>query len=289
MHISLHQHSQRRHFQSPLLQLAERDNGATFTLVPCPSGTGQIMSAFATGEIDISIALTESLLAGITKGNTSFKFIGTYIESPLNWAVITGVNSTYPSIADLEGTKFGISRQGSGSEVMANVMALQKEWKQKPTFQINDSFVKLRESVNDGSTSAFMWEWFTTLPYVKSGEVKFIGNQLTPWPSWSIVGGVALDSARVSKFVDALDGAVREFDKGRASGEAVQYVHKTFGYEVEDVQKWIEGVTYSQKHLSVVKKDVVESTLDTLVDAHVIEKKVWDMDLYVNSNVAKLE
>ena len=278
-----------RHFQSPLLQLAERDNGNTFVLVPCPSGTGQIMAAFANGEIDVSIALTESLLAGITKGQDSFKFIGTYIESPLNWAVITGVNAPYNSIADLEGTCFGISRAGSGSEVMANVMALEQQWKKQPTFQINDNFKKLRQSVNDGDTSAFMWEWFTTLPYVKSGEVKFIGNQLTPWPSWSIVAGVAVDSAKLRTFVDSLDHAVRQFDQGRQSGQAVDYVHKTFGYDKEDVQKWIQGVTYSQQHLSTVKKSVVTHTLDTLVNAHVIEKRDWDMHTYINTDVAKLE
>ena len=30
------------------------------------------------------------------------------------------------------------------------------------------------DSVNDGTTSAFMWEWFTTKPYVDSGEVRFV-------------------------------------------------------------------------------------------------------------------
>ncbi|TIB65733.1 hypothetical protein E3P77_02605 [Wallemia ichthyophaga] len=278
------------HFSSPLLQLAERDGGATFVLVECPSGTGQIMSKLAAGEIDISIALTESLLAGRVRGNTTFELIGTYIESPLNWAVITAADSPYCSLSQLQGTTFGISRAGSGSQVMANVMALEKKWSEKPDFAIQGTFEALRGSVNDGSTSAFMWEWFTTLPYVKSGEVKFVGNQLTPWPSWSIVAGVHVDHTQATAFLDALDDAVRLFDKGRSDGSAVQYVHDTFGYDKDDVHKWLDGVTYSQNHLRVVSKSVVENTLNTLVDANVIEKQAeWDIASHVNTNVAKLE
>ncbi|TIB74095.1 hypothetical protein E3Q23_02767 [Wallemia mellicola] len=283
-------HHVKTHFQSPLLQLAEKDNGKSFVLVPCPSGTGQIINAFKNDEIDVSLALTESLLAGIAKGATEFKFVGTYIESPLNWAVITGANAPYTSIKDLEGTTIGISRKGSGSEVMANVMALQKEWKNPPKFLINDNFAKLRQSVNDGSTSCFMWEWFTTLPYVKTGEVKFIGNQLTPWPSWSIVAKPSLDRSLVAQFVDNLDQAVRAFDESRTSGEAVDYVAETFNYDKQDVQEWIKGVTYSKSHLRVVKKSVVESTLDTLVDAKVIEKNgEWDISQFVNRDIATVE
>lgn len=173
---------------------------------------------------------------------------------------------------------------------MANVMALEKKWSEKPDFAIQGTFEALRGSVNDGSTSAFMWEWFTTLPYVKSGEVKFVGNQLTPWPSWSIVAGVHVDHTQATAFLDALDDAVRLFDKGRSDGSAVQYVRDTFGYDKDDVQKWLDGVTYSQNHLRVVSKSVVENTLNTLVDANVIEKQAeWDIASHVNTKVAKLE
>lgn len=75
---------------------------------------------------------------------------------------------------------------------MAFVMALQQGW--SPTalrFQgtwssatghtlskyatpVNNDIKGLIDSVNDGSTSAFMWEWFTTKPWLDSGEVRFV-------------------------------------------------------------------------------------------------------------------
>lgn len=50
-------------------------------------------------------------------------------------AVITGKDSAYNSIADLEGTTFGISRLGSGSQVMASVLSMNEKWSGQPKFK----------------------------------------------------------------------------------------------------------------------------------------------------------
>jgi hypothetical protein len=39
----------------------------------------------------------------------------------------------------------------------------------------------LIDSVNDGTTSAFMWEWFTTKPFVDAGEVRFVRHVAPTW------------------------------------------------------------------------------------------------------------
>lgn len=65
-------------------------------------------------EIDVAIALTDPLLGGIAKGTSqgAYKLVGSYVMTPLNWAVVTGKDSKYQSIADLKGTTMGISRAG---------------------------------------------------------------------------------------------------------------------------------------------------------------------------------
>lgn len=96
--------------------------------------------------------MTDPLISGIAKGSTHYKLVGSYVETPLNWyagdgpyfaagvrtsytdranllrAVITGKDAPYKEIQELEGTTIGISRHGSGSEVMAYVMGLQYGW-----------------------------------------------------------------------------------------------------------------------------------------------------------------
>ena len=39
---------------------------------------------------------------------------------------------------------------------------------------VNNDIRGLIDSVNDGSTSAFMWEWFTTKPFVDAEEARFV-------------------------------------------------------------------------------------------------------------------
>ena len=86
----------------------------------------------------------------------------------------------------------------SGSQTMAAVMALQNGWgdSTRPVAetldlkgasryavqitphliirQVNNDIHGLVASINDGSTSAFMWEWFTTKPWKDRGEVRFV-------------------------------------------------------------------------------------------------------------------
>lgn len=50
-------------------------------------GTGQIIQAFKNDEIDVGIALTDALIAGIAKGNKDYLLVGQYVTTPLKWYV----------------------------------------------------------------------------------------------------------------------------------------------------------------------------------------------------------
>lgn len=79
------------HFSLPILQLAKSAWGQDhLELIPQPSGTGQMLTSFnaedpSLRKIDIAIALTEALIAGIAKGRTDYELTGTYVASSLNW------------------------------------------------------------------------------------------------------------------------------------------------------------------------------------------------------------
>ncbi|KAF7312432.1 hypothetical protein MIND_00256700 [Mycena indigotica] len=283
----------REHFSTPLLQLQEADQNQTFTLVECPSGTGQLIKRLAgeeEPEIDIAIALTDPLISGIANGSKAYKLCGSYVSTPLNWAVITGKDTKFNSIADLKGTTIGISRLGSGSQTMAYVMALQQGW---PTnelkFKINNDIRGLIDSVNDGSTSAFMWEWFTTKPFVDAGEARFIGSVPTPWPSWLIAAHPSPARApvdQVTAFMTKLSEYVRSFDSSPTRADVVK---AKFGYPEEDIQAWLKTVAYPQDCLAIPTK-VITDTLDVLEKAGVVKAPEggFVVDTFVHQDVVKL-
>ncbi|KAJ7104033.1 periplasmic binding protein-like II [Mycena belliarum] len=265
----------REHFSTPLLQFQEADQNETFSLVECPSGTGQLISRLTKDEIDVAIALTDPLISGIANGSTAYKLCGSYVSTPLNWAVITGKNTKYNAISDLKGTPIGISRLGSGSQTMAYVMAQQQGWPtEELQFKLNNDIHGLIDSVNDGSTSAFMWEWFTTKPFVDAGEARFIGSVLTPWPSWLIAAHPSPSRAHpdaLRTFMTSLSGYVREFDSAaNRAGPNLEVIKAKFGYPDADIEAWLKTVKYPEDCL-VIPSKVITDTLSVLEKAGVVK------------------
>ncbi|THV07324.1 periplasmic binding protein-like II [Dendrothele bispora CBS 962.96] len=282
----------REHFSSPLLQYADQDKGKTFTLVECPSGTGQLINRLTNDEIDVAIALTDPLISGIANGSTAYKLVGSYVSTPLNWAVITGKDSKYNSISDLRNTTLGISRHGSGSETMAYVMAFQQGWTTNDMkFKVNNDIRGLVASVNDDSSSAFMWEWFTTKPWLDKGEVRFIGAVPTPWPSWTIAAKTTAPSEELKQFLATLSTYVKDFDSEESRTEKnIPFIKQRFGYKEEDIQAWLKTVKYPEDCLKLDRK-VIEDTLDVLKKAQVIKTEPeggFKVEDFVSSNVANL-
>ncbi|KAF5367413.1 hypothetical protein D9758_003639 [Tetrapyrgos nigripes] len=244
------------------------------------------------GDTDYSYsALTDPLISGIANGSTAYKLVGSYVSTPLNWAVITGKDSKYNSIADLKDTTIGISRIGSGSQTMAYVMAFQQGWSSTDMkFRVNNDIRGLVDSVNDGSTSAFMWEWFTTKPWLDSGEVRFIGSVPTPWPSWLIAAQPSISADALKEFLTSLSGYVRDFDSedSRAT-KNVPFIKEKFGYKEEDIQAWMKTVGYPEECLAIDRK-VIEDTLGVLGKAGVVQAPEggFHVDHFVNTDVVKL-
>jgi hypothetical protein len=120
------------HFSTPL-HFAQEHYSLPGKLVPYPSGTGHMIQSLKDGEIDVGIGLTEAWVAGLSSsdsgpGELPYKIVGSYVASPLCWAISAGANSKVKSVDQLRGGKIGVSRIGSGSYVMPFVLADQKGW-----------------------------------------------------------------------------------------------------------------------------------------------------------------
>jgi hypothetical protein len=118
-------------------------------------------------EISIAIGLTEGWIASLANGNTAFRIVGKYVQSPLCWAISVGTgDKAIKNVTELKNGKLGVSRIGSGSYVMGFVLAQREGWLEEGRepfeFVVLDNFKGLRDGVNEGKADAFMWEYFTT-------------------------------------------------------------------------------------------------------------------------------
>ncbi|KAI1284676.1 hypothetical protein F5Y07DRAFT_11754 [Xylaria sp. FL0933] len=274
------------HFSTPL-HFAQKYFGLDAKLVPFPSGTGHMITAIRAGEIDIGIGLTEAWVAGLgkedTPGDGGYRIVGTYVETPLCWAISTGAKRPeITSVDSLKGSNIGISRLGSGSQVMGYVLADQQGWLTDASspyakFVVLQNFANLRKAVNDGTADFFMWEHFTSKRYYDSGEIRRIGEIYTPWSSWKIVASTALLGAgekgkAYPKLMDVfkkLDQGVKYFETHQ--DEAVEYISTALDYSAEDAREWLTTVRFSSK-TEGVNVDVITKCVSILRKAGVLKE-----------------
>ncbi|OAA36257.1 NMT1/THI5-like protein [Metarhizium rileyi] len=266
------------HFSTPLY-FAHKHYGLHATLVPFPSGTGHMITAIRAGEIDIGIGLTEGWIAGLGKegiqGDGGYRLVGTYVDTPLCWAISTGAQRPeIASVASLKGKRIGVSRIGSGSYVMGFVLADQQGWLADNTHfadtVVLQDFENLRRAVNSGEADFFMWEHFTSKKYHDSGEIRRVGDIYTPWSSWKIVASTKLTESadgRVKTLFEKLDQGIAHFNEH--PDEAVEYISAELGYTEPDAKEWLKTVKFPA-HTHGVKDEVMTNCVGVLRKAGVL-------------------
>ncbi|KAK3984225.1 hypothetical protein QBC44DRAFT_337379 [Cladorrhinum sp. PSN332] len=284
------------HFSTPL-HFAKTHYGLDAELIPFPSGTGHMITAIRSNEIDVAIGLTEGWIAGLGKvenkasdsyDDGGYRLVGTYVETPLCWAISTGVGRTeIQSVDSLKGGRVGVSRIGSGSYVMSYVLADQRNWLLPTTavgtekesaspysdFVVLNTFENLRRAVNEEEADFFMWEHFTSKKYYDNGEIRRVGEIYTPWSSWKIVASTKLlkdDGVldqRVEDLFERLNKGIKHFNENHE--EAVRYISTELDYSEEDAREWLKTVKFPERTQGVDLK-VVEDTVDLLQKAGVL-------------------
>ncbi|ROV92506.1 hypothetical protein VSDG_06682 [Cytospora chrysosperma] len=272
------------HFSTPIY-FAKKHFGLDADLIPFPSGTGHMITALRAGEIDVGIGLTEGWVAGLGKEDASsdggYKVVGTYVETPLCWAISTGAGRPeITSVDSLKGGKIGVSRIGSGSYVMGSVLADQQGWLSNANttsstysdFVILNTFENLRKAVNSGEADFFMWEHFTSKRYYDSGEIRKVGEIYTPWSSWKIVASTELVrdgqlDLRLHSLFEKLDQGIKHFNQNKE--ESVKYISTELDYSEEDAREWLKTVRFPD-HTEGVDLGVVEKTVQVLQKAGVL-------------------
>ncbi|KAF8932386.1 hypothetical protein BGZ47_011408 [Haplosporangium gracile] len=306
------------HFSSPLHMAVElgffEKEGVVVERVCCPSGTGEMTAKLIDGSLDIAIALTEGLLAGIAKGHDAYKIVGTYVESPLCWAISVGQDSRHVDRKSLRNGTIGISRIGSGSHIIPYVLADQEGWlkgaspadseyKAPFEFKVLNTFQNMRDSVNDGSSDAFLWEKFTTKPYHDSKEVRSVDVITPPWPAFMIAAStrhlpITADSNHQSvlaRFLKALTKSTQFFVAPENYETSIAFVQEKMSYTRQDVQDWFKGVRYPvEGGCDKISEEALVRCEKILVEVGVIQKgqeagvKERLRTKYVDTNIAQL-
>lgn len=210
-----------------------------------PGGTGAMCKALQDNEYDIAIALTEGVVSEIMQGNPS-RVVQFYVNSPLRWGIFVNAKSNINTIAQMQGNKYAISRYKSGSHLMAFVNA------NNHNLTIgNDDFVLVgnldgaRKALADDSAQLFMWEKFTTKPYVDNGEFKQIGECSTPWPCFVVAATDTFIANNEKVLNDILSIVNLSCLTLKNNSEAPKLIAQRYGIKEADALQWFKELEYA--------------------------------------------
>ena len=260
------------HFNLPWHLAAERsrfaDAGVSITWVDQPEGSGQMVASLDDGSVDAIVALTEGVVAATARGLDA-RVVGCYTDSPLQWGVHVAADSPIGEIADLAGRPVAVSRPGSGSHLMAAVLAAQQGWPWDPDLMVPVGGIDaLRAALADGSAAWFLWDRFMTSPYVDRGELRRVGVVPTPWPAFVVATLDTIDATRLEDLRRALAIVVQE---GRAlthDPAGPTRVAERYGLAADQARQWHAATRFDDRAIGA---DELAAVRTALTAAHILD------------------
>jgi ABC-type nitrate/sulfonate/bicarbonate transport system substrate-binding protein len=208
-------------------------------------GTGQMIKGLQAGSIDIAVLLTEGITRAILQGLDA-KILNVYVASPLCWGLHVPADQTIKEVSDLKGKTFAISREGSGSHLMAYVKAQQENWSlEKLRFNVVGDVYGGIWALNNGEAEGFLWEKFTTSPFVDQGKCRLLDEVLTPWPCFVIAVRSELlhsDEALLHEMVSVVQ---KEANRLKHLPNSAEQFAWRYALPQEQVQKWLEQTEWN--------------------------------------------
>ena len=229
-----------------------------------PEGTGKMCQMLRDGTADIAVILTEGIIKDIVNGNPS-KIVQVYVKSPLIWGIHVAAHSTFQTLADLENTKVAISRQGSGSQLMAYVNAKNQGWDtSKLQFEIVNTLDGGVTALTEGTADYFMWEHFMTKPLVDKGVFRRLANCPTPWPCFVIAlreEVLAKQPETIITLLKIINAKTRNF---KDIPNIETQLATTYHQKKEDIEEWLSLTEWTQEKIDIALINRIQNQLQEL-------------------------
>ncbi|MFC3414908.1 type 2 periplasmic-binding domain-containing protein [Algoriphagus hitonicola] len=264
------------HFNFPWRSIVDKqpllDQGVSLSWQDESRGSGQMINALTSGEVDLGIILTESFLKAFQE-EKPLKMIGYHVNSPLCWGIHVGKNSKINSLDEVKSPSFFISREGSGSHLMASVLAEREKWSsQSLEYKIVDNLDGALSAFEKNPDGLFLWEKFTTKPYVDQGLLNRLGEIPSPWPCFAIIASEkAMDEFGETIF--QLRDLVYEKSKTlKNSTETVKAISSSYHLAEEDVKAWLSQTNWAQ--IPEISISEFESAMEIMVRLGILKAPI---------------
>jgi ABC-type nitrate/sulfonate/bicarbonate transport system substrate-binding protein len=210
-----------------------------------PGGTGAIATALSERRLDVATILTEGAVAAIVNG-ADLRICSLWMPSPLLWGIHVAGNSTARTIHDIDPVRFAVSRLGSGSHLMAYLLAARDGFRLLPTQLVVVGDINgARDALRDGRADVFLWEKYVTSPLVHSGEFRRLDVIATPWPSFAIAVHTETLTSRANELDRLIATAQQAAGRFSRDTDAGAQVMSRYGLTKRDAAEWLAGCQFA--------------------------------------------
>jgi ABC-type nitrate/sulfonate/bicarbonate transport system substrate-binding protein len=278
------------HFNYPFRLLKSEqpfiDKGVTIEWIEESRGSGQMSKALRADETDLALLLTESFLKEFEEGNPS-KMVGLHVATPLVWGAHVRASSSVSHIEEIDESRFLVSRMGSGSHLMALVLAGREGWDAgSMSFHIVGNMDGAKTAMDAGDDGIFLWEKYTTAPMVKNGTMKLIGEVPSPWPCFVLV---ATEKAlkEYGELIYELRDRVYQISE-RLMQDAGTIDALTLSYELDknDITRWLSQTKWCTK--AIVSRAELERAMDKMRELGILKSRLA-LDRFLASGALRID
>lgn len=238
-----------------------------------PGGTGAMTRELRHDGLDLAIVLTEGMIADIALGNKS-KIISFYTTTPLVWGVHSTAYNRFEVIKDVDPPIFAISRWGSGSHLMAYLLAKSHGLNPQKDieFKVVSNLEGALKSLGEKSSNLFMWEKFTTKPYVDSGELKRLTDYPTPWPCFVLAARNSVIKSRKNELKKVMEIVLKRAQELKNDPNSVELIASRYALKPKDVKIWLDATNWES--VPSVDQQVIADCSHVLTDLAIIKSDI---------------
>lgn len=244
-------------------------------------GTGQMIKGLQAGTIDIAVLLTEGITRAILAGLDA-KIVNVYVESPLCWGIHVPIYDAIRTVSDLQGKTFAISREGSGSHLMTYVKAKEEHWDlNQLKFNVVGDVYGGIWALNHGEAQGFLWEKYTTSPFVEQNKCRLLDEVYTPWPCFVVAVKSSIIQTDYSLLQSIIGIVQKEAYKLKNDPTSAEQFSWKYALPVEKVRSWLDQTEWNYgKELNSQAFEEVVKQLESLGLINKKESEHWEQKLF---------
>jgi ABC-type nitrate/sulfonate/bicarbonate transport system substrate-binding protein len=221
--------------------------------------------------------LTEGAVSGIDKGG-SYKIISFYVSSPLVWGIHVPADSHFQTMEEVQGQRYAISRYGSGSHLMSFVDAKNRNWPLEALrFELVGNLDGARQTFKEKKAEIFLWEKFTTKPYVDNGEFRRIDECPTPYDCFVICASQKALEKKEKAIYQTIKKVFKAGGKLYKDPKRSAIIANHYNLMETDVEVWLDSVRWTPK--VNLEKKTLKKVISTLSGLDLINPNLKYKDL----------